>query len=211
MTVKKFIITAFFIACIYGVLNAENWYPINVNDSWIYEGYFKSEPKKILKVKAVIAEERKIDGKNYYFYNVPGFDVRFFVRAEESGAYMKLIRYPYPLFKFLSYDVVLKKEVLFVKYPFIQGEKWQQKTEAAAMLWPIVINRKIKMDMETVEMKKVLFKGEEKEAWRVRILMDQGDGKIKEENHWYIDGKGYIGGETAEHKVMMSGVEFTAE
>ena len=75
----------------------------------------------------------------------------------------------------------------------------------------IVINRKIKMEMETVEMKKVLFKGEEKEAWRVRILMDQGDGKIKEENHWYIDGKGYIGGETAEHKVMMSGVEFTAE
>ena len=79
------------------------------------------------------------------------------------------------------------------------------------MLWPIVINRTVKMEMETVEMKKVLLKGAEKEAWRVRITMDQGDGKIKEENHWYIDGQGYVGGETAEHKVMLHGVEFAAE
>lgn len=191
-----------------GVIKAGYWYPISVNSSWDYEGYFKADPKKTLKVKAVIAEERKIDGKNYFFYNVPGFDVRFFVRTEDTGGYMKLIRYPYPLFKFLSYDVVLKKEVLFVKYPFVAGEKWHQETQAAAMLWPIVINRKVKMDFETVEVKKVLFKGEEKYAWHVRILMDQGDGKPKEENHWYIEGEGYVGGETAEHKVMQAGLKF---
>ena len=150
-------------------------------------------------------ESRDIDGKRYFFFNVPGFDIRFFARSDEKAAYMKLVRYPYPLFKFLSYDVVLKKEIDFVRYPFVDGEKWRRETEGAAMLWPVVIKRKITADFDVTGPLDAVYKGKAVDAWHVRMIMEIGDKNPMEENHWYVEGIGYVRGDTKQHFVELEG------
>jgi hypothetical protein len=170
----------------------------------VYKGFSKSDPGTTITAKASITSKDYINDGDYYFFSVPDFDIRFYVNTDEHGAYMKLVRYPYPLFKFLSYDVVFRKAINFVRYPFVIGEKWHQETDAGAQLGPIVIIKKLKADFEVVDSREVEYKGATMTAYHVRILMDQGDGgKISEENHLYVDGIGYFGGETEMHKVVL--------
>jgi len=204
---KKICLAAAVLLLMCGPAAAEekSWYPINTGDEFVYNGYFKSKPLNKFKATAAVVESRDIDGKRYFFFNVPGFDIRFFARSDEKAAYMKLVRYPYPLFKFLSYDVVLKKEIDFVRYPFVDGEKWRRETEGAAMLWPVVIKRKITADFDVTGPLDAVYKGKAVDAWHVRMIMEIGDKNPMEENHWYVEGIGYVRGDTKQHFVELEG------
>jgi hypothetical protein len=121
---------------------------------------------------------------------------------------MKLVRYPFPLFAVFSFDVIFENKLKFVSYPFAVGYKWRQETQAAAHIGPFIVNRKVTANFRTVSKETVNVNGQLMDAYHVSVDIDEGDGNIQHENHWYIDGVGYYKGDTGEHFVQLQDYRF---
>jgi hypothetical protein len=187
---------------------AADWYPVTIGSTWTYTGYFKSYGNVTHTAQASISDKEFIVDGYYYYFNIPDFDIRFYISVDETGAYMKLVRYPFPLFSFFSFDVIFANKLKFVSYPFVVGYKWHQETDAVAQIGPFTIKRKITADFRTASKEQVTVNGRTMNAFHVALDINEGDGHIKHENHWYIDGVGYYKGDTEEHYVQLQSYRF---
>jgi hypothetical protein len=175
---------------------AEFTYPLDQSITWIYKSVEKATGLTFTAEASIISRET-VEGREYLFFSAPSVNIRFLVRGDESGVYMKVIKYPYPLLNFASYDIYVQPELLFIKYPMAAGEKWEQELDARAVIFGMfTFERKIKVYFENKGIEKVLLDGVELEAWHIVMLRDEGEGSIKKEESWYVDKLGYVKGET---------------
>ena len=124
----------------------------------------------------------------------------------KQGHICGVIRFPYPVFNFISFDIVLEPEIVFLKFPVTQGEKWEQAALAKANIFGFfTVEKNITMTFEVVKKGFIEFAGERKEAFLVAITRDEGDGTIVKEKSWYTEGIGYSGGESPEYTIKLSG------
>jgi hypothetical protein len=182
---------------------SSDFFPMGENYSWTYEGYMKNTPKKKLIVTASIIKKVQIDGREYWYYSAPSVDVRFMVRIDENYGYMKLVKYPFPVLKFLTVDVNMTPEIKFIKFPYQGGDTWEQKINAVADLVPFKLKQDIKTRFTVTGPEKFVYKGKEYGLFQVRMERDEGNNKIRIEDNWFADGLGFVRGETAEYFIEL--------
>jgi hypothetical protein len=140
---------------------SSDFFPVGDGYTWTYEGYMKNTPQKKLVVTASIIKREKIAGQEYYYYSAPSVDVRFLVRLDENFGYMKVLKYPFPVLKFVTLDVYLTPEIQFIKLPYKVGDAWEQKINAEANLTPFKMNQEIKVKFTVMDSEKFVFKGKD--------------------------------------------------
>lgn len=190
------------------VCAADFYYPLDDSLTWVYSATEKKEGGITFTAEAVISEKQSIEGKVYAFFNAPSVNVRFLVRIDEKGGYMKVIKYPYPIFNNISYDVYVEPEIIFIKFPLVAGEKWEQVLQAKAVVFGFfTFDRSIKMSYENLGEEELLIGGKPVKAWHILMYRDEGDGgPMKKEESWYADGIGYVKGETEANYIMLKEV-----
>ncbi|MCE5299316.1 MAG: hypothetical protein LLG37_00375 [Spirochaetia bacterium] len=182
------------------------YYPAHVGEVLYFKATKRAEPEKLIKVKAsVIGTEKKEDGEFYYFYG-PKVDVRYLIGIDrQNGVYMRVIKYPFPLFDF-SIEVDLVPKMHIIKFPLTVGQKWAYSGKAKAHLLFIPITRKIEADFEIVEKKTLKTEAGDVETYHIRVSLDEGDGRGRTiENYWYGKGIGYSAAETSGHVAEIVG------
>jgi len=192
-------------------ITASEYYPVDKGYSWTYEGYMKNDPQKPISVTAVIPSIEKNDGKKYFFYNAPSVDVRYFVRCDESWAYMRVIKYPFPVLNFLTVDVYLTPEVKFAKFPYRIGDTWDQIISAEAALIPFSMHMDIKCKFTVMESEKFTFDGKIYDIFRIRMERDEGNNHIRIEDNWFAEGLGFVRGNTPDYYIELKKFTTPAE
>ena len=186
---------------------SSDFFPVGDGYSWTYKGFMKDNPKKELVVKATVVSRELIEGKEYFYYSAPNVDVRFMVRTDENFGYMKIVKYPFPILKFLTVDVYLTPEIKFIKFPYKVGDKWEQTINARAALQPFELNMKLKVNFEVMDSEKITLKGKEYEVFHVRMYRDEGRKELHIEDNWFAEGLGFVRGETSEYFINLKDFE----
>lgn len=185
---------------------SQRYFPASVGNKWFYQGYWKNDKeKKIVKVKAEILNIEKKDGKEYFYYYAPKVGIRYLNRKDETGVYMRVIKFPFPIFSFALIEVDIVPEMLVIKFPFKVGDKWTQKAKASTTLFGILkIERNIQSDFEVVEKVKIQTGAGEIEAYHIRAYVDNSYEKTVE-NYWYGKDIGYAVSDTSSYFVKVHG------
>ncbi len=185
---------------------SEKFFPASVGNKWFYQGYWKNDKdKKIVRVKAEILNTEQKDGKEYFYYYAPKVGIRYLNRKDETGVYMRVIKFPFPIFSFALIEVDIVPEMLVIKFPFKVGEKWTQKAKASTTLFGIwKIERNIQSDFEVVEKVKIKTGVGEIEAYHIKANVDNSYEKTIE-NYWYGKDIGYSVSDTTSYFVKVHG------
>ena len=205
-----FFLLFFIIANIYAKDNSDTYFPVHLKDAWYYQGYKKNEPEKIINVKAEVIEIKNIDGKDYYYYSAPDMDMRYFIRKDTDGAYMRIMKYPFPIFNF-SIEIDIIPEMKTLSFPLFVGKKWEYEGQASTVVFVFFkITRDIKAKFEVVSKKILKTPLGEIESYNICSLVDEGDGKgFKKSYHWYGKNIGYILSDTPLHYAKLTKYEST--
>ncbi|MCX7697892.1 MAG: hypothetical protein N2114_00300 [Candidatus Goldbacteria bacterium] len=188
----------------------EKYYPMAKGSLLFFEAYKKAEPDKIIKVKAEIKDIEKKDEKDYFYFYAPKVDIRYLIRRDKNGVYMRVIRYPFPIFNF-SIEANIIPEVNFFKFPLKAGNKWEQKAKASAQILFFSIERNITGKFEVVKREKIKTKVGEIDTYLIHAVVDQGDGKATVEKYWYGKGFGYVRADTNVHFAELVGYSIIDE
>lgn len=188
------------------------FFPASVGNKWFYQGYWKNDKdKKIVKVKAEILNIEKRDDKEYFYYYAPKVGIRYLNRKDETGVYMRVIKFPFPIFSFAMIEVDIEPEMLVMKFPFKVGEKWTQKAKASTTLFGFLkISRDIQTDFEVVEKVKIKTGVGEIEAYHIKADVDNSYEKTVE-NYWYGKDIGYSVSDTTSYFVKVHGYKIKDE
>ncbi|MCX7697861.1 MAG: hypothetical protein N2114_00145 [Candidatus Goldbacteria bacterium] len=187
-------------------IESQRFFPASIGNKWFYQGYWKNDKdKKIVKVKAEILNIEKRDGKEYFYYYAPKVGIRYLNRKDEKGVYMRVIKFPFPIFSFALIEVDIVPEMLVIKFPLKVGEKWTQKAKASTTLFGFwKIERDIQSDFEVVEKVKINTGVGEIEAYHIRANVDNSYEKTVE-NYWYGKDIGYSVSDTTSYFVKVHG------
>lgn len=182
------------------------FFPASVGNKWFYQGYWKNDKdKKIIKVKAEILSIEKRDDKEYFYYYAPKVGMRYLNRKDETGVYMRVIKFPFPIFSFALIEVDIEPEMLVIKFPLKVGEKWTQKAKASTRLFGFLkIRRDIQTDFEVVEKVKIKTGIGEIEAYHIKVDIDNSYEKTVE-HYWYGKDIGYSVSDTTSYFVNVHG------
>jgi hypothetical protein len=186
------------------------YYPEYVGNTWYFRGYKKNAPDTLLNVKAQVLYTQKRDNEDYYYIHAPKMGIRYLNKKRDDGVYMRVIKYPFPLFGF-PIDVDLIPAMPIIKFPFKQGDKWTHVGKARAVILFIPIEKNIRSDFEVVGKKVIKTPAGEIETWHIKVIVDEGDGKPTEENYWYGKGFGYSMADTSGHYAELVGYRFYDE
>ncbi|MGD0566341.1 MAG: hypothetical protein ABSA34_03310 [Candidatus Goldiibacteriota bacterium] len=182
-----------------------NFYPSAPGMSWHYAGRWKQGDMQKVSVDASISSVKTINSLQYMYYTAPSVDVRFMVRIDGKGAYMKLVKYPFPVLKFLTVDVYMTPEIQFLKFPLFEGETWSQELKATADLVPFKLDRRIKVKFTVVAKEKFSYKGKTLDCYHVKMERDEGQGALRVEDNWFAQDIGFVRGETPEYFIELDG------
>ncbi len=188
----------------------EKYYPMAKGNILYFEAYKKSEPNKILKVKAEIKDIEKKDEKDYFYFYSPKVDIRYLIRRDENGVYMRVIRYPFPIFNF-SIEANIIPEINFFKLPAKIGSKWEEKAKASAQILFFTIEKNITSNFEIVKRETIKTKAGEIDTYLIHARVDQGDGNATVEKYWYGKGLGYVRADTNVHYAEIVGYSIIDE
>ncbi len=186
------------------------YYPEYVGNTWYFQGYKKNAPDKLLNVKAQVLYTQKRDNEDYYYIHAPKMGIRYLNKKRDDGVYMRVIKYPFPLFGF-PIDVDLVPAMPIIKFPFKQGDKWTHTGKARAVIFFIPIEKNIRSDFEVMGRKTIKTPAGDIDTWHVKVIVDEGDGKPTEENYWYGNGFGYSMADTTGHYAELVGYRFYDE
>lgn len=192
------------------ITSDERYYPMAKGSVLFFEAYRKSEPDKIIKVKAEIKDIEKRDGKDYFYFYAPKVDIRYLIRRDKNGVYMRVIRYPFPIFNF-SIEANIIPEVNFFKFPLKPGNKWEEKAKASAQILFWTIEKNVISNFEVIKNEKITTKAGEIDTYLIHAVVDQGDGKSTVEKYWYGKGLGYVRADTNVHYAEIVGYSIIDE
>ncbi len=180
------------------------FYPEHLGNTWYFQGYRKSEPNKLLKVKAEILSKEQKDGLTYYYIHAPKMGIRYVNKRKDDAVYMRVIKYPFPIFGFpIEVDII--PEMPVIKFPVKAGAKWIHKARARAVVLFIPLERDIQSDFEIIGMETVKVPAGTIETWHIKVLVNQGDGTVTTEEYWYGRDFGYCKANTTGHYAELVG------
>ncbi len=188
----------------------EKYYPMAKGNKLYFEAYKKAEPQKLLKVKAEIKDIEIKDGKEYFYFYAPKVDIRYLIRRDKDGVYMRVIRYPFPIFNF-SIEANIVPEVNFFKFPIKEKNKWEEKAKASAQILFWNIEKNVKSNFKMIKREKIKTKAGEIDTCLIHAIVAQGDEKPTVEKYWYGKGLGYVRADTNVHFAEIVGYSIIDE
>lgn len=130
--------------------HSAQYYPLTIGNEYYYKVFRKHAPNREYRVKAEVRNLQTVDGKDYFYFHAPGADIRYLVRRDESGVFMRLLKREIPLFG-ISFDVHLIPELMFLRFPLTVGDQWSQRVVASARILFIPVSRTIEGRFQVVD------------------------------------------------------------
>jgi hypothetical protein len=183
---------------------SEQFYPLAVGNVLYFRARENDKPDEQRKIKAEIKSVETKDGVDYFYFYAPEVDARYLIRRDADGVYMRVIKFPFPLFKF-SIKVDIEPELRFIKFPLEVGATWEQESRASARILFVPRKEDLHARFEVVKKDILHTDAGEIEAYLVHAWVARGDGEPDFGQFWYAKGIGYAFGETVEYATEIVG------
>ena len=126
-------ILAAFLSFFPQILNAtDSYYPMSAGTVYHYNAHKSVEPLKELHVNLLFTEPVNENEKGFLWCRSDTMDLAYLLKEDETGIYMKAMRYPVPFLGFITTDVFFSEPTLILKYPVVEGEEWANTLNAKA-------------------------------------------------------------------------------
>jgi len=183
---------------------SSRYWPMTVGNVAFYKAFEKDSPSRQLKVRAETRVGEIFEGKNYYYIYAPGVDIRYMVRRDETGVFMRMVKRKFALFG-LSVDVHLSPELLFLKFPLAIGTKWSQLVDAKAHFLLFPINRKIEGRFHVVGREILHTEAGDIDCFVVKASLGIVNEPLVEKTLWYGENVGYVKADAPEDFSLLVG------
>jgi hypothetical protein len=182
--------------------------PTDMNAVWYYKYYEKAKPQDVKRISAKILNKETIDGREYYCYFVPAKDMKNIVRLDESGAYIRSMKYPVPFLNFIDFEAVLTPEIRFLKFPFTVGEEWECDSEVRAEVFGVIkFVKKVRAKFKVIGRDYVQAGERKVKTYKIRIMISIDNGPWEMSEQWYGKGVGYIYDEDWKYRLELERFE----
>jgi len=180
------------------------YYPLTVGNEYYYKAAKTSDPDKELRVKAEIKKIKNIEGEDYFYLYAPDAGVRYLVRRDDNGVFMRLLKRDIPLFG-LSLNVHLVPELKFLRFPLTVGDQWSQQVVANARFLFIPIRRTIEGRFQIVARQILHTEAGDIETFVVNASLGVVDGAVANKTFWYGEDVGYVKADAPEDFMVIVG------
>jgi len=180
------------------------YYPLTVGNEYYYKAVKANAPNRELRVKVEIKDLQAVDGDDYFYLFAPSENIRYLIRRDKAGVYMRLLKRKFPLFG-LSFNVHLKPELLFLRFPLVIGDQWSQRVTASARLFFIPFSRTIEAKYHVVDHVILHTEAGDIDAFVVNASLGVVGGAIASKTFWYGENVGYIKGSAPEDSMIIVG------
>ncbi len=158
--------------------------PLNMKGRWHFRMIHKDKPNTILNVVGLLDSKTVINGNDYYYYFVPAENKGNVVRFTKDGAFIRNLKFP--VFGFIFVDVLLEPEMQYLKFPLVKGDTWESKATGTVFLMNFFkITRQTSAKFTVLDEVEAVIDGKKTHIFRIASEIDEGDGKIGHEEHWY--------------------------
>lgn len=182
------------------------YYPLHIGNTWYFKAYKKKwKKKRWVYLKAEILEPEKGE-EAYFFISAPKVDINYLVCRTEKGVFMKISRYPVPLFEY-SIDIRFSPDVPILKFPLSISKEWQYEGEASAdVLNLFKIVRTVKAIVKVHKKERSSTDIGYIECYRIKSQIDKDDGKgFQISQYWWGKNIGYVRADTVNHYAELVG------
>jgi hypothetical protein len=164
--------------------------PTSPDTRWYFRLIYKNQPGEIKKVTGYVNPEI-IDCKPYYYYSVPEENKKNLVRFTDKGAYIRSLTFP--LFGFIFLDITLDPEIQYMRFPLVVGDSWSSTSTGTAKLFGFInISRSTTAKFSVLGEADVMFQGKKVRIFKIKDMIDKGNGEYANEEVWYGVGVGLI-------------------
>jgi len=186
------------------VTPSARYYPLTIGNEYYYKGIKAKAPNRELRVKSEFKNLQTVDGEDYFYLFAPSEDVRYLIRRDNAGMHMRLLKREFPLFG-LSFNVHLRPEILFLRFPLTIGDQWSQQVTASARLLFIPFSRTIEASYHVVDRVILHTEAGDIDAFVVNASLGVVGGAIASKTFWYGENVGYIKASAPEDSMIIVG------
>lgn len=186
------------------------YYPLTVGNEYYYKAAKTSNPDREYRVRAEIKKIKSVDGKDYFYLFAPDAGVRYLVRRDDTGVFMRLLKRDIPLFG-MSLNVHLDPELKFLRFPLTVGDQWSQQVNAKAKFLFIPIRRTIEGKFHIVDKQILHTEAGDIETFVVNARLGVVDGTAATKTFWYGKDVGYVKADTPEDFMVIVGYRILDE
>ncbi len=180
------------------------YYPLTIGNEYYYKAIKANAPNRKLRVKAEIKDLQAVDGEDYFYLFAPSENIRYLIRRDKAGVYMRRLKREFPLFG-LSFNVHLKPEILVLRFPLAIGDRWSQRVTASARLLFIPFSRTIEAKYHVVDHVILHTETGDINAFVVNASLGVVGGAIASKTFWYGENVGYIKASAPEDSMIIVG------
>ncbi len=184
--------------------HSARYYPLTIGNEYYYKAVKARAPNREYRVKAEIKKLQTVDGKDYFYLFAPSVDVRYLIRRDETGMFMRLLKRDIPLFG-ISFDVHLIPELLFLRFPLTVGDQWSQQVLAKARILFIPVSRTIEARYHVVDRQVLHTEVGDIDAFIVNASIGVVNRSMVNKTFWYGENVGYIKADAPEDFTVLVG------
>jgi len=186
------------------VTPSARYYPLTIGNEYYYKAVKANAPNRELRVKSEIKNLQTVDGEDYFYLFAPSENVRYLIRRDNAGMHMRLLKREFPLFG-LSFNVHLKPEILFLRFPLAIGDQWSQQVMASARILFIPFSRTVEASYHVVDRVILHTEAGDIDAFVVNASLGVVGGAIASKTFWYGENVGYIKASAPEDSMIIVG------
>jgi hypothetical protein len=184
--------------------HSARYYPLTIGNEYYYKAVKARAPNREYRVKAEIKKLQTVEGKDYFYLFAPSVDVRYLIRRDETGMFMRLLKREIPLFG-ISFNVHLIPELLFLRFPLTVGDQWSQQVLAKARILFIPVSRTIEARYHVVDRQVLHTEVGDIDAFIVNASIGVVNRSMVNKTFWYGENVGYIKADAPEDFTVLVG------
>jgi hypothetical protein len=184
--------------------HSARYYPLTIGNEYYYKAVKTRAPNREYRVKAEIKKLQTLEGKEYFYLFAPSVDVRYLIRRDETGMFMRLLKREIPLFG-ISFNVHLIPELLFLRFPLTVGDQWSQQVLAKARILFIPVSRTIEARYHVVDRQVLHTEVGDIDAFIVNASIGVVNRSMVNKTFWYGENVGYIKADAPEDFTVLVG------
>ena len=184
--------------------HSARYYPLTIGNEYYYKAVKARAPNREYRVKAEIKKLQTVDGKDYFYLFAPSVGVRYLIRRDETGMFMRLLKREIPLFG-ISLNVHLIPELLFLRFPLTVGDQWSQQVVAKARILFIPVRRTIEARYHVVDRQVLHTEAGDIDVFVVNANLGVVGGSMVNKTFWYGENIGYVKADAPEDFLVIVG------
>lgn len=184
--------------------DSARYFPLTIGNEYYYKAVKARAPNREYRVRAEIRNLQTFEGKDYFYLFAPGVDVRYLIRRDETGMFMRLLKRDIPLFG-ISFDVHLIPELLFLRFPLTVGDRWSEQVVAKARILFFPVSRTIEARYHVADRQVLHTEAGDIDAFMVNASLGVVNRPMVNKTFWYGENVGYIKAIAPEDSAVLVG------